>query len=431
MLLPLAILAVLLILNGFFAMAELAMMTSRQSRLQLAAAKGSSGAATALSLSREPTRFLSTVQVGITLIGILSGAFGERALSGELQMQVARVSWLAGYSEPISLVIVVLVITYFSLVVGELVPKRLALAHPEAIASFIAKPLNLLSKVAAWPVRVLTLSTDALLKVLRVKQRGDDDVSEDDVKALVARAASTGIFDPLEHKLFQRVFRVGDLTVESLMVPRSDIVWIDEDEPIADVRVLVGTSPHSHFPVCRRKIDQLIGVIHIKDLITYGLLAGTDFKVGVVAQQPMFIPGTMPALNLLDQFQRTKTHVAFVVDEYGGTQGLITLNDVVRAVVGDIPHRTEEPGPAGQRRGDGSWLLDGSLPLHEMAILLNIAPEAMAEFPGVNTVAGLALAQLGHIPVPGEKAVWRGFMLEVVDMDGTRIDKVLAMPLKA
>ncbi len=430
MLIPLAILGFLLILNGFFAMSELAMMTSRQSRLQQAASAGSRGAAAALVLAREPTRFLSTVQVGITLIGILAGAFGENALSGKLQEQIAKVPSLAEYSDQIALAIVVLGITYFSLVVGELVPKRLALAYPEAIASFIARPLNLLSKVAAWPVKVLTLSTEALLKVLRVKPREGDDVSEEDVKSLVARAASTGIFDPLEHKLFQRVFRIGDLAVSSLMVPRADIIWIDENEPIDAVRVLVGTSPHSHFPVCRGTLDQLVGVVHIKDLIAYGLLGGSDFKVTAVAQKPLFIPETTPALKMLDRFQRSKTHVAFVVDEYGGTQGLVTLNDIVRAVVGDIARHNEESPPQAQRRDDGSWLLDGSLPLHEMVVMLKLSPEIESELPDVNTVAGLALVQLGHVPTAGEKAKWQGFVLEVVDMDGTRIDKVLATPIK-
>jgi putative hemolysin len=431
MLAPLAILAFLLVLNGFFAMSELAMMTSRQSRLQQAAAAGNRGAAAAIVLAREPTRFLSTVQVGITLIGILAGAFGENALSGKLQEQIAKVPSLAEYSDQLALVIVVLGITYFSLVVGELVPKRLALAYPEAIASFIARPLNLLSTIAAWPVKLLTLSTEALLKVLRVKPRHGDDVSADDVKSLVARAASTGIFDPLEHKLFQRVFRVGDLTVASLMVPRADIIWIEENEAIDAVRVLVGTSPHSHFPVCRGTLDQLVGVVHIKDLIAYGLLAGTDFKVTAVAQKPLFVPESTPALKLLDRLQRTRSHIAFVVDEYGGTQGLITLNDVVSAVVGDIARRNEEPEPQGLRREDGSWLLDGSLPLHEMVAMLTISTEAEEALPDVNTVAGLALAQFGHIPSAGEKVTWEGFTLEIVDMDGTRIDKILITPARS
>lgn len=425
MLIAIAILIFLLVLNGFFAMAELAMMTSRQTRLQQAASAGNRGAAMAVSLAREPTRFLSTVQVGITLIGILAGAFGENAISGPLQQQIAKVPALAPYSDQIALIIVVLCITYFSLVVGELVPKRLALAYPETIASAIARPLNTLSRIAAWPVKILTLSTEAILTLLRVRPRPTDDISEDDVRSLVARAATTGVFDPLEHRLFQRVFRVGDLVAASLMVPRSEIIWIDEDEPIDAVRVLVGTSPHSHFPVCRGSIDQLTGVVHIKDLIAYGLLAGNDFKVTAVAQKPAFIPETMPALKLLDHFQRNRMHIAFIVDEYGGTQGLITLNDVVRALVGDIARHTEQPGPGATRRPDGSWLLDGALPIHEMATVLSLPPELERKLPEVNTVAGLVLSLLGHVPTAGEKAAWKGLTFEVVDMDGMRVDKVL------
>lgn len=222
MLIPVLILAFLLVLNGVFAMSELAVMTSRQSRLQQAARAGSKGAAMALTLAREPTRFLSTVQVGITLIGVLAGAFGEQALSGEVEPIIARVPALAPYADTIALVVVVLLITYFSLVVGELVPKRIAIAHPEAVAGTIARPLNALSRMAAWPVKVLTVSTEAVLKVLRVKPRANDDVSEDDVRSLVARAASTGIFTPQEHRLFQRIMRVGDLTVHDLMVSRQE-----------------------------------------------------------------------------------------------------------------------------------------------------------------------------------------------------------------
>ncbi|MDZ4753851.1 MAG: hemolysin family protein [Phycisphaerae bacterium] len=431
MLVPLVILAFLLLLNGFFAMAELAMMTSQQSRLQHAASRGSRGAMTAIRLAREPTRFLSTVQVGITLIGIFAGAFGESALSDELQSLVAKVPWLAEHSETIALIVVVLTITYFSVVFGELVPKRLALAYPEAIASAISRPLNVLSKVTAWPVRLLTSSTDLILRLLRIRVRSDDDVSEDDVMALVARAAGTGIFAPLEFKLLKRVFRVRDLTAASLVVPRGEIEWISEDATLESVRVLVGTSSYSHFPVCRNSLDEIVGVVHTRDLVAHGLLAGGNFRVAAIAQQPLFVPETMPALKLLDEFQHTRTRVAFVVDEYGGTQGLITLGDIINAVMGDVAQQTQKLRSGVVRRDDGSWLMDGSLALHEMVLVLSISPQAEEELPEVNTVAGLVLAQLGHIPSAGECAVWQGFTLEVVDMDGSRIDKVLATPKSA
>lgn len=426
MLIAALILGVLLVLNGVFAMSELAMMTSRHSRLQQSALAGSKGAATALALAREPTKFLSTVQVGITLIGILAGAFGENAISGKLEAWVAQVAVLEPYADTISLAIVVLLITYFSLVVGELVPKRIALAYPEAIASAIARPLNMLSKIAAWPVKVLTGSTEGLLALLRIKARQGDDVSEEDVKALMARAAGTGVFTPQELKLFQRTMRAGDLIVRDLMVPRKDIIWIDEDESIDAVRVLVGTSPHSHFPVCKDNLDHVVGVVHVKDLIAYGLLAGTDFKVTAVVHVPLFVPESMPALRLLDQFQQTRNHFAFVVDEYGGTLGMLTLNDVTRAIVGDVTRKGDSAAPSIVRRSDGSWLVDGRLPLHELVGVLHVPTEVEEALPDVSTVGGLVTTTLGHIPVEGEKIAWAGYEIEVIDMDGVRIDKVMA-----
>jgi len=423
MLISILMLAALIVVNGILAMSELAVMTSRPSRLQRSARAGGRGAAAALALAREPTRFLSTVQVGITLIGIMAGAFGESALSGRLEPIVARVPALAPYANMIALVLVVLVIGYFSLVVGELVPKRIALAHPEVVASAISRPLNALSIIAALPVRVLSVSTEAVLRTLRIRSHGRDDVSEDDVRALLARAASTGIFTPQEQKLFQRTMRTGDLAVRDLMVSRTDIVWIDENESIDAVRVLVGTSPYSHFPVCAGGLDKLVGVVHIKDLIAYGLLAGTDFKVTAVAQKPVFVPETMPALRLLDQFQSTKVHIAFVVDEYGGTLGLLTLNDITAAIVGDISRRGEDAPPGMKRREDGSWLVDGRLALHELVVGLDLPREA--ELPDVSTAAGLVTTLLGHIPAEGESLTWQGYTVEVLDMDATRVDKLL------
>lgn len=424
-------LVVLLLFNGLCAMAELAMMTSRQSRLQQQAAKGSKGALAALALARQPTKFLSTVQVAITLIGILAGAFGENRLSGPLQEWIASTfPIVAKHSDTIALVTVVLLITYFSLVFGELVPKRIALAYPEAVATTISRPLSVLSFVAALPVKVLSWSTDALLTLLRIRPSTSDDVSEDDVRSLVSRAATTGVFTPQEHKLFQRVFRMGDLTVRDLMVPRPEIVWIERGTPTEALKVLVGTSPYSHFPIGDGDLDKLIGVVHIKDLIAYGLLMEQDFDVSAVLQKPIFVPESMPVLKLLDQFQQSKNHVAFVVNEYGGTQGLITLNDVLSALVGDVSRKGEQSAPRAVKREDGSVLVDGRMAMHDLVALLNLSPEAASMLPDVSTAAGLVLSLFGRIPEEGEKKEWLGRVIEVVDMDGTRIDKVLIFPAK-
>lgn len=428
MLLAIAVLIFLFLLNGIFAMSELAMMTSRRSRLQEAASAGNRGAKVALQLSEEPTRFLSTVQVGITLIGILSGAYAEKAISAELRQVLADIPSVARYSEAISLASVVLAVTYFSLVLGELVPKRLALAFPETIASLISRPLNTLSVIAALPVKLLTRSTEAVLWLLRVDPPAGDDVSEEDVRALVGRAAATGVFTGQEHMLFQRIMRIGDLDVRDLMVPRTAIVYIEEKMPMEVVRLLVGTEPHSHFPVCRGGLDNLIGVVHIKDLMAHGLLAGADFEVSEVAQAPLFVPETMPALKLLDQFKGSRTHVAFVVDEYGATLGLLTLNDLVAALVGDIGRRGDGQQPRSTVRADGSWLLDGRLSIHDAISILKMADAT--DRPDANTVAGLVLARLGHIPREGESVTWGGWTFEVVDMDGTRVDQVLATKIR-
>jgi putative hemolysin len=422
----LAVLLILLIINGVFVMAELAVMTFRSSRLQQLAAKGSGNAATALALRKDPTRFLSTTQVGITVISIVIGAYAEKALTEPVARLFEKVSWLEGFAGGAALATVLVAVSYVSLVLGELVPKRLALAYPEAISMAIARPLAVISRLGALPVQVLSWSTDAILRLMRVKPRAEDDVSEEDVRAIVARAASTGVFTPQEHLILQRVLRVGDLTVRDLMVPRTDIAWVPESTTIDELRILVGTSPFSHFPVCKESIDELTGVVHIKDLISYGLLEGARFTVGTVARKPVFVPETMPALRALELFKSTKSHIVFIVDEHGGTLGLVTFNDITTSLVGDITRKGEQAPPGARRRHDGSWLIDGRLPLHELIVTLAIAEADEESSPDVSTAAGLALALLGHIPTTGEHTDWNGWRFEVVDMDGARIDQLMA-----
>jgi putative hemolysin len=428
MIVAITILLFLIVLNGIFAMSELAIMTSRHSRLEGMALRGQRGAAMAMSLAKEPTRFLSTVQVAITLIGILAGAFGEAWLSDGIERLISRVEWLAPHSPAIAMTLVVIAITFFSLVIGELVPKRIALAFPERSASVIAPPLVLLSRLAAYPVRVLSAATEAVLAVLRVPQPNREDLSEEDVKVLVAKAASSGIFSPEEHRIVDRVMRLGDIEVGSLVVPRNDIIWLDESMSAEDVKVLVGTSPYSHFPVCRGSLDEILGVVHIKDLIAHGLIAGNDFKVLTVAQPPLFIPETTAVLKVLETFQRSRTHIAFVIDEYGGTEGLVTVNDIVQAILGDISRQGEDGPPMAVRRSDGSWLLDGRLPMHELLATLGLSV-SQEELPDVHTAAGLVMALLDRLPTLGESIEWQGWRLEVVDMDGQRIDQILAAKL--
>jgi putative hemolysin len=420
----LIILALLLLLNAVLAASELAMMTSRPARLQAMSRRGHAGARHAIALAKEPTRFLSTVQVGITLVAILQGAYGERALVGGVEEAIAGLPLVGKHAGTVAMALVVGGLTYAMLVFGELIPKRIALAHPEAVATLIAPPLAFISWIAAWPVWVLTASTDRLLSLVGIRQRSDE-VSEEDVRAMVARATSTGIVDPIEHRIFERALRVGDMTTKSLMVPRGQITWIDSSMPAEDVQVLIGTAPFSHFPVCSGSIDRLEGVVHVKDLISYGLLAGKDFRVGTVMQPPLYVPDTMPALKLLQLFQANRTRIAFVVDEHGGLEGLVTANDVVQALLGDMSRSGEDEQPGAVQRDDGSWLLDGRLPLPEVTAALGIEGDSLEELPDVATAAGLVTALLGDLPTPGAHASWCGWRFEVVELDGRRVDKVL------
>jgi putative hemolysin len=425
MLVACLILACLLVVNGILAMSELAIMTSRTSRLERSARRGSKGAAAALALAREPTRFLSTVQVGITMIGIFAGAFGEKAIAARLRESLAAYPSIERFADEISLAIVVTVITYFSLVLGELVPKRIAMAYPEGSAALIAQPLRWLSMMAAIPVKLLSVSTEVVLGLLRVRPRRDD-VSEDDVKALVDRAATSGALEPAEHQLFQRALAIGDRKARALMVPRNDVVWIDETMSTDEVRILLGTSPYSHFPVCRNTFDELIGVVHIKDLIAYGLLGGSTFAVATVAQPPVFVPETAPALKILEIFQAERTHIAFVVDEYGSITGIVTLNDIMRTLVGDVGRRgDEEATPQVVTRADGSWLVDSRLPVQDLIRIAGLHLEDDHELSDLSTVGGLVIHLAGRIPATGTVVSWQGLRFEVVDMDGHRIDKVL------
>jgi len=427
---PIAILVTLIVLHAFVAASELAIMTARPTRLQAMADRGVRGARHALLLSRDSSRMLSTVHLIMTMTAIVEGAYGERMLAHELESWLHEWPALAKHAETISFIVVITALSYLLLVIGELVPKQLGIAHPERVATLTAPGLWFMSRLAGIPVRILAASTNGACKVLGIRPRSED-VSEEDVKAMVAQGTSAGIFDPIEQGIFERALRVGDMTARSLMVPRRQITWIDEAMPAEDVRVLVGTAPFSHFPVCRGSIDRLAGVVHVKDLIAYGLLAGADFKVSAVMQEPVYVPETMPALKLLDLFQRARTRIAFVVDEHGGLEGLVTANDLVQAIVGDLTRAGEEELPGATRREDGSWLVDGRMPTPELLQTLGLEPTAADELPDVATAAGLVMVLLGKLPGTGDHVDWQGWRFEVVDLDGTRLDKLLVSPRPA
>lgn len=420
----LVILLVLIAINGVFAMSEIAIVSSRKVRLAAAAERGQAGAAAALKVAENPGSFLSTIQIGITLIVLSAGAFGEASLASSLAEWLRHFAFIAPYAGPVSTIIVILVITYFSLVLGELVPKRIALNHPEAIASFMAKPMRVLSKVTAPAVHVLTFSTDVLLKLFGSKTSSEEHVTEEDIRGVIERGAASGAIAVKEQELVERVFRVGDQQVSALMVPRTDIDWIDAAATTERIRVAVATTSHSHFPVCRGSVENIVGVVHVKDLVKHGLLT-QQIELESLARPPIFVPETMPALTVLEEFKKAELHLAFILDEYGVLIGLVTLNDVVDAVIGEINRKGDESEPMIVQREDGSWLLDGLLSVEELMALMDTPILPKLEDVGYQTVSGLIMANLGRVPRTGDTVTWHDWTFEVVDMDRRRVDKVL------
>lgn len=427
--LEIVILIGLILLNAAFALSEMAVVSSRRARLQQRADDGDEGAAAALALNRSPQRFLSTVQIGITLIGILAGAFGGATLTQQLAPLFADIPALAPYATALAGGVVVLGITYFSLVIGELVPKAAALQAPEAIASAIARPMQVVSRLASPFVSFLTASTDVVLRVLRVRPTEGPPVTEEEIRIMIAQGAEAGIFDAAEQNMVRGVFRLGDQDVQDLMTPRTRITWLDAAAPLPDITRAISQTHYSHYPLCADTPDNVLGIVSVKDL--WGkMVAGEAVDVRALAAPPLFVPETMGVLALLEAFKQSRQHLALVIDEYGGVQGLVTMTDVLEAIVGDMP----QPGDteaALVRREDGSWLVDGMLPVDEVREAIPFGTLPGEERGDFVTVAGFVLSQLGRIPRSGDYFTWHGYRFEVVDMDGQRVDKVLIAPPSA
>jgi putative hemolysin len=426
------ILLVLIALNGLLALSEIAVVSSKRVRLQHAADRGSRGAEAALLLVDSPTRFLSSVQVGITLIGIVAGAFGEATLADDLARLISRSAPLAPYAGIIATLLIVLVVGYLSVVIGELVPKRLALTNPEKFAAGMALPMTLLSRIAHPFVAALSASTDLVLSIFGIKATDKEpDVTPEDIRGLLEHGAETGVFMEKERELVDRIFRLADQRVSALMVPRTEIVWIEADAPPERVRVAVAAESHSHFPVCNKGLDSLLGVVHLKDLVKGGILNPTmPIDLKVLARKPRFVPESMPAIRLLEEFRAGETHIAFVLDEYGMLAGLITLNDIVESLIGHVSRGGEEAEPLAVKRADGSWLLDGALPVGDLKALMEVDRLPHEERTTFNTLAGFVMTHLGRVPRTGDTFTWAAHRFEVVDMDRHRIDKVMLSPVR-
>ncbi|MDQ3692404.1 MAG: hemolysin family protein [Chloroflexota bacterium] len=420
---------VLVLGNGILAMSETAIVSARQARLQQRAERGEGGARIALNLTRNPNIFLATVQIGISLIGVLSGAFGGATAARSLAALIANVEPLSPYASQIGLVIVVLVITYLSLIIGELVPKRIALNDPEAIAARVAGPMSTIAAVGSPLVRLLSSSTDAVLRLLGVQQQDDPPITAEEIGVLLEQGARAGVFEPAEQEMVEAVFDLSNEPVAAHMTPRPSVVWIDLDDPDDLQRQTLRDARHTRIPLCRGNLDHVVGVVQAKDLLNL-YLTGSPFEVERSAHPALFVPETMSALQLLEQFRRSREQIALVIDEFGGVAGLVSLQDVLEAIVGDIPSATGQADAAMVARPDGSWLIDGAISFDEAADRLNFddLPDSRG---GFHTLAGFVLAAIGHIPVTGERFSASGWAFEVIDMDGHRVDKVLATPIAA
>ena len=427
------ILLVLVLANGVFAMSEAAVISSRKARLQERANRGDASAAAALALAEQPNDFLSTVQIGITLIGILAGAFGGARLSVHLADWLARYPAIAAYNEQLAFAIVVGGITYASLVIGELVPKRLALNNPESVSSFIARPMRGLSTITMPFVRILSFSTDLVVRLLGAQRSGDPSVTEEEVMILLQEGAEAGVFHASEHQMLQSVFRLTDRHVNELMVPRLQTVWLDINDPLETNLQKMEQSQHSRFPVGEGTLDNLLGMVSVKDVWAH-MIEGTvlerpTFDLRELLWQPALFPEAAGALHALETFRQTGRHTGVVLDEYGGVQGIVTLMDVLEAIVGDIPEMGELDERA-VRREDGSWLLDGMLLLDEVKDRLDIRALPGEEEGHFETLGGLVMAQLERLPRLGDTFDACGWRWEVVDLDGHRVDRVLVTHLE-
>lgn len=427
--LTIAIVVVLLlvVLNGLFAMTELAVVSSRKSKLQSRAERGDRGARAALKLAEEPTQFLSAVQVGITLIGILAGAYGQSAIAGELtDILKVNAPSIAPYAGIISTGLVVVLITYVSLIVGELVPKRLALIFPEAIASKMAGPISALALMMKPFVLLLTASTSGILNLMGVKDRDGSDVTQEEVESILAEGTSAGLIEPEEQEMIEEILRLGDRAVRVAMTPRHEVYWIALDDTEEVLREEIRTCPYSRIVVARdNDVDNPLGVVHKKDLLD-SLLDNGEFNVEKLVAEPAFIPQSTSVLKALEILKGSKVHMAFVVDEYGAFEGVVTATDLLEMIAGDFNESHDETEIAIRKRDDGTWAVDGQTDLDELGEKLG---EEFGEHEGFHTVAGLVLHHLSRLPVEGEILQLGRFEVEVIDMDDRRIDKLLFRPV--
>jgi putative hemolysin len=422
------VILILIFGNGVFALAEIALVSARKHRLQQRADEGSHRATIALDLASKPNELLSTVQVGITLIGILSGAFGGALVAENLAEKLNSIRLISPHGQSVAITLVVLVITILTIILGELVPKRLALTNPEMYAAAMAPIMKMVSKIAFPAVRMLSWSTDQMLKLLPTPRSEEKEIVEEEIKVLIEQGTETGAFEETEQEMVEGVFELGDRRVVNLMRPRKKIVWIDINGDPDDIQKTILNNSYSRYPVAEENPDHMLGYVHVKDLLGQ-CMKGQPIDLRSSIRKLPAMPEIMTALKALETFKESGTHIAVIVNEYGATEGLITLNDIVEAIVGDLPAVGEKPEQWAKQREDGSWLIEGSAPIFELKDLLGINTLPGEDEYAYTTLGGFILMQLGRIPSPAEHFESDGWRYEVVDMDDNRIDKVLVSKL--
>jgi putative hemolysin len=419
---------VLTILNGVFSMSEIALVSSRRSKLETAAKNGDRPAQVALDLFNSPNRFLSTVQIGITLIGILLGIFSGDKLTTDVQNSVAQVAFLQPYAHSVAVVLVLLFLTYVSLVFGELVPKRIGMSNPEGIAKAVAAPMILLSRLTSPFIALLTYSSDLLLKVLRIRPN-ESAVTEEEIKSLIQEGTTGGAIEEIEQEIVQNVFQLGDRKITSLMTNRQEIVYLDLEDDIAENREKILTYRHSVFPLCNGGVDDVLGLIYTKDLLGKDL--DTELlRLRDVKRDALFVPENNRAYQVLERFRERKQYVGIIVDEYGGILGMVTLNDILDVLVGDINDDADSDYEI-RAREDGTFLIDAQIPFEDFLsyFSITISAHTKRDLTGFDTLGGFALHILKDIPQTGETFVWQAYRFEIIDMDKSRIDKILVSKL--
>ena len=418
------IILVLIILNGIFAMAEFAIVSAKKTRLQQWADEGNSGAAAAVELAHEPTSFLSTVQIGITLVGIFAGAFGGATVAAGLGNYLKEFPLLAPYGDVLGITLVVLVITYLTRIFGELVPKRIALTNADASASALAKPMRLLSVITAPLVIILSWSTDGIIRILRIHETPEPPVSEEEIKIMLAEGTRAGIFEKAELSMVEGVFDLADRRVASVMTRRSDVIALDLEVPVAENLRTMIRSGRSNFPVYDGDLDAVVGMVSVRDVLA-AMAEGSIPDIRAIATKPLFVPGGVSILRLLELFRKSGVHIALVMDEYGSIRGIISLHDILEEIVGDVRSVGDPMEMPVVVREDGSWLIDGDTPVEDLKDILSVRTFPLEEEGHYQTIAGLILYLLERIPSTGDHFESGGLRYEVVDMDGNRIDKVL------